>query len=73
MLQTVNRPVLYKFEKTGQFLKSFVATSVAYFHNIMLFCKRTWYLKVETGISILNLTTRGAKIDLKNRPVFPNL
>ena len=39
----------------------------------MLFCERTWYLKVITGISILDLTASGATIDLKNRPVFTDL
>ena len=40
----------------------------------MLFCLRTRYLKVKTGISILNLTTRGAIIDfLKIGPFFTDL
>ena len=36
----------------------------------MLFCTRTWYFKVKTGISILNLTERGAIIDFKNGPAL---
>ena len=30
----------------------------------MLFCKRTWDLKVKTGINILNLTTCEVLIEL---------
>ena len=33
----------------------------------MLFCKRTWDLKVKTGINILNLTTCEVLIELENR------
>ena len=44
----------YKTVKTGLFLKSFVAPSVAYFQIMVHFCKRPWYLKVKASISILN-------------------
>ena len=60
----------YKTVKTGLFLKSLVAPSVVDFQITMLFCKRTWYLKVKANMSILNLTTHGATNDLKNRPTF---
>ena len=61
---------IYKFVKIGHFLKPFVATSGVEFKIIMLFCARTWSLKVKTGISILNLSACGATIDLKNKPVL---
>ena len=58
---------IYKSVKTGLFLKSFVATSVFLFNIVVLFCQTTWYLKVKTSISILSLTTYGARIDYQNR------
>ena len=61
---------IYKSVKQAYFLKSFIDTSFVIFKSIMLFCLRTWYLKVKTGTNILNLTTHVAIIFLKNRPVL---
>ena len=64
---------IYKSVKVSLFFKSFVATGIVYFNIIMLFCKRTRYLKVQTGNSKLDFTIRGTKRDFKNGPVFTDL
>ena len=61
---------IYKSVKTGLFLQSFVDTSIIKLKIILLFCQRTLYLKVKTRIRILNLTTRRAITDFRNRPVL---
>ena len=37
---------------------------------MMLFCRRTRDFNLKTGTSIFNLTTRGATIDFKSRPLL---
>ena len=64
---------MYKSVITGPFKKSLVNTSIVKFIMLILDSFSTWFIKVKTSVSILNLTILVATCDFLNTLMITDL